>query len=619
MKKTILTILAICGMAFTVQAANYRSLTWAQVCSGNMGDAWYATAEAQSVADTVLMVQKNNGGWMKNDQLHKLTASEFTALRNARGEHSCLDNFATTQEMRFLARVYQGCKQEKYREAFVKALNMILAAEFKNGGWGQYWPLTDDRWSYQNYITFNDDLETNVLKMMRDVYQNKGYFANLTDEATRQKCIESFDRGIEMIIRCQVDDNGTKAAWCAQHDPVDLLPTEGRPHELPSISGYESASLLSFLMTIEKPSKELQECITSAVQWLDAHKIEGKAIEDYTNAQGLPDRRIVDREGSAIWGRFIQIGGESGEKIYNKLFKKLQDRGKSRSYTTGGKTYTYTEYEIAKASYDPEKAYQPIFAIYKNELSHLFYRFLYNYEDSDPIVDSKGCPIATSLMQINRVSYQYLGSWCQNLIKNEYPAWKQRIDAMNAAGDAQLYILDATTYSSESSKDGAIVYNFNNGFTITNTGGKSYGTGKNNRIKYSANVGYNITIPADMMITKVTIAGYDNYDTDAYIYQFNGETFQSTDYVFPAKKPDMIEVSHTFDLSDNPTTNKIQFKLGAKQCCLAFMVYGVSTTGINTWYASEDKHQVHKRLENGRLLIQKARQQYDLLGRTISH
>ena len=72
------------------------------------------------VADIVLSVQKNNGGWMKNDQLHKLTASELNALQRSKGEHSCFDNYATTQEMRFLARVYQKTKVEKYRTAIAR-------------------------------------------------------------------------------------------------------------------------------------------------------------------------------------------------------------------------------------------------------------------------------------------------------------------------------------------------------------------------------------------------------------------------------------------------------------------------------------------------------------------
>ena len=54
---------------------------------------------------------------MKNDQLHNLTASQLKTLQNARGEHSCLDNTATTQEMRFLAKVWQKTGIEKYKES----------------------------------------------------------------------------------------------------------------------------------------------------------------------------------------------------------------------------------------------------------------------------------------------------------------------------------------------------------------------------------------------------------------------------------------------------------------------------------------------------------------------
>ena len=72
----------------------------------------------------------------------------------------------------------------------------------------------------------------------------------------------------------------------------------------------------------------------------------------------------------------------------------LKSRGRSRSYTTGGKTYTYTEYEIAEKSYDPEKEYQPIFAIYDDQLQHLYYRFLYTFEDAPEATDWKAarCP-----------------------------------------------------------------------------------------------------------------------------------------------------------------------------------------------------------------------------------
>lgn len=615
-KQLLLCVIALLGMCYGAKAAEASSYSWSNLCSGKMEASWYGSAEAQAIADVVIEVQRTNGGWTKNEEIHKLTTEDISRLIGNRSDRSCLDNAATTQEMRFLAKVYQGCKVEKYRDSFVKGLNMIFAAEKQGGGWSQYLPLSGSD-SYQDYITFNDDLMINVLKLLRDISNNKGDFADIVDEATRARCTASFDKGIEVILKCQIDDNGTKSAWCAQHDPDDFLPTEGRPHELPSVSGYESASLLSFLMSIEKPSSEVQAAIIAAVQWLDAHKIEGKAIEDYTNDKGEGDRRIIDKANSAIWGRFIQLGGESGKKVYNKLFQKLKDRNKSRSYSYNGKTYTYTEYEIATSSYREDKAYQPVFGIYSNDYAHLFYRFLYNYADTDPVVDSKGLPIATSLMSGNRRSYQYLGSWCQNVINTEYPAWKQKIDAQaEAGGETTIYELSAGNKISEEAGD---VWIFDNGFKVSNEKAKGYGAGAKgtNTVKYSANVDYTITIPENLSVQKVMFYGYDNYDVDAYISKLNGVTYSSTDYVFPAKIGDPVSVSHTITL-EAPVTGSLVFSLGSKQCCIVLSLYCTDVaTGIEETVVVKPNATV-KRIQNGQIVIVKDGKTYNMAGQIIN-
>ena len=570
MKKTLFSILAFMALCLTAGA-----VSWNDMCIGKGVDAsWYATAEAQTIADKVLSIQKNSGGWMKNLEINTMTDAEINTEKGKKSEHSCLDNVATTREMRFLAKVYQGTKVEKYKTSFNTALRMVLNAQMKVGGWGQYWPRSGGG-SYQDYITFNDDLFTNVMKILRDIYENKGDFADIADEATREKCKSAFDRGLQCIIKCQVDDNGTPAAWCAQHDTIDYLPTEGRPHELPSISGYESAALLSFLMSVENPSEELQNTITTAIEWLSEHTyMKNAKIADYTNNNGEADRHIVSATNSDVWARFIQIGGVSGQKIYNKLFTKLQNRNKKRSYTQNGTTYTYTEYEIAKNSYDATKAYQPIYAIYSDTIQHLYYRFLYNYEDADSITDWKGCEVPTSLNALRRTSYQFLGSWCYNTIHTEYPAWKQKIDAQNEAGNTTVYELSTNTYSSEAPD---YQYNFSNGFYVTNAKEKHYAAGVNNTIKYSANE-YVIHIPEGLSVTKVTFSGYDNYNNgDANISKINGTALADDAYVFPKKNTDGTPVyaTHTLTL-DTPVADQLKFSLKNKQCCLIITLYCVN-------------------------------------------
>ena len=564
MKKLFLITLLLLLISIITQAQTVSSLKWADICSGKMGASWYGSEEAQQIADKLLSAQKNSGGWMKNIEFHKESDT------GGKTEHSCLDNGATTQEMRFLAKVYQKTKVEKYKESFTRALNMIFTAEKGCGGWSQYWPLSGNG-SYQDYITFNDDLMTNVMRLLNEIATNKGDFADMTDESTRNHCEQSFQHAIDVIIKCQVDDNGTPAAWCAQHDTITFLPTEGRPHELPSISAYESANLLSYLMTIDKPSEQLQQTIHSAVAWLDGHKTDGKAIEDFTNANGEKDRRIIDKTGSAVWGRFIQLGGATGEKTYNAFFTKLKDRNKKRSYYQNGKTYTYTEYEIATKSYDASKAYQPIFAIYDDQLQHLYYRFLYTYEDAPEATDWQGCSVPTSLNALRRVNYQFMGSWPLNVINNEYPAWKERIESQSGGDDFTTYTLSNETNTGSNT---SALYNFNDNISIANSNGKGYGTGKSNTIKYSANVNYTIQLPEGMRVSKVQFYGYDNYDADAYIKSFNGQNFSATDYVFPAKDDagNMTYVSHTLEAA-TPITGSFIFTLGSKQCCLIITLY----------------------------------------------
>ncbi|HPY58877.1 MAG TPA: hypothetical protein PLX61_08315, partial [Bacteroidales bacterium] len=315
----------------------------------------------------------------------------------------------------------------------------------------------------------------------------------------------------------------------------------------------------------------------------------------------------------AIWGRFIQLGGPKGAEAYEKLFNKLRLSNKSRTYTYEGVKYTYKEYEIATASYKEDKAYQPIFGIYSNDYAHLFYRFLYNYHDTPPVVDSKGVPVATSLMAENRRSYQYLGSWCLNVINAEYPVWKHKIDAQNEAGEATLYELSSTTYESSETT----TYRFKEGFSVSNTGGKNYATGSSNTVKYSANVEYTITIPQGLSVEKVVFYGYDNYDVDAYVSMLNGVSYTSTDYVFPAKVGGTATfVKHTFDLGSAPATDKLTFKLGSKQCCLIISLYCTRPSGVREVVEIKAPEPV-KRLLNGQIVIVKEDKIYNMSGQQL--
>jgi PelA/Pel-15E family pectate lyase len=88
-----------------------------------------------------------------------------------------------------------------------------------------------------------------------------------------------------------------------------MLPAKARAFELPSLSSMESEMIVVFLMKVKNPTLEVKNAITSAVQWLEASKIEGYKCEIIDDAKQLKgkDRVLIPEAGSVIWARFYDI------------------------------------------------------------------------------------------------------------------------------------------------------------------------------------------------------------------------------------------------------------------------------------------------------------------------
>lgn len=179
------------------------------------------------------------------------------------------------------------------------------------------------------------------------------------------------------------------------------------------------------------------------------------------------------------------------------------------------------------------------------------------------------------------------------------------------------YVLSNETYDEGSSSTAS--YNFTNGFSISNEKSKKYAFVKGiNSIKYSGNVTYTIHIPEGIKIAKLTFAGYDNTDVDAYVKDVNGKKFEPTDYVFPAKDGDnTTDKSFTFDFSDSPVTGTLPFTIGAKQCCLIITLEAATATGIEKIVVKADASKAQKYLDKGQIVIKKDGKKYNAAGQQL--
>ena len=291
---------------------------------------WFNGKEATRIAENILLYQRNAGGWVKgNDYFKEYNEAEKQRISNAKQRRDCtFDNDATYTELAFLARVYSVTNDVRYRDAFYRGLDLIFEAQYENGGWPQFYPETDRKWSWDNsqwspeglehFITYNDDAIVGILSLLKRVADSaSGY--SFVDAARRTNATKALEKGITCILKSQYYYEGKRLAWPAQVDEVTFAPRWGRTFEPPSIASRESVSIVRFLMSIEHPDVKVTSAIQGAVKWLNDVKIQNMKLQYGDTMTVREEKRGVlhrgrrdviivgDKSGSPLWARFYEL------------------------------------------------------------------------------------------------------------------------------------------------------------------------------------------------------------------------------------------------------------------------------------------------------------------------
>lgn len=273
----------------------------------------YRATEISAIADNILLYQKTNGGWPKNYDMQAILApDQKDSLVKAKSElHTTFDNGSTYAQVAYLAQAYTATKKDAYKTAAVRGLDYILAAQYANGGWPQYYPLENN---YSRYITFNDDAYVGIMEVLKDIVDVKPAYAFLAKEE-RQRFTAAFNKGLDCILKTQINDNGKPTAWCQQHNEITLEPAWARKFEPPAISNGESVGIVMLLMNINNPSNAVKEAVQNAVAWFNESKIPDtkvltvnapEMITPYTVSKH--DKVVVNSPGAApIWTRYYEL------------------------------------------------------------------------------------------------------------------------------------------------------------------------------------------------------------------------------------------------------------------------------------------------------------------------
>jgi pectate lyase len=273
-------------------AASLHAATPAEKLANNPDD-WFRSDDGRKTLENILSWQTEHGDWAKN-----MDTTSVAFSGDGKRPAGTFDNGATSGELRVLARAFRVTGDERYKQALLRGFDHILKAQYPNGGWPQYFPLSD---GYHRHITFNDGTMIRLMEFLRDAVASEDYA--LLDNDRRAAAVKAIESGIGCIVKCQIVVDGKPTVWCAQHDAETLVPVLARSYEHPSLSGAESAGVLMFLMSIEEPSPEVIRAVKAGAAWFESAKIEGYRYRKNKTEPSL----TKDPEAPLLWARFYEI------------------------------------------------------------------------------------------------------------------------------------------------------------------------------------------------------------------------------------------------------------------------------------------------------------------------
>ena len=322
----------------------------------------YAPEQVREIAANILLFQRENGGWPKDyDMLAVLTEEQTQRVRATRANtDTSYDNHTTHTQVEYLARAFVVTGDAAHREACRRGLEFMLASQYPNGGFPQWWPKMG---AIAKRITFNDGVMMGIMNVLKDAADRAAHFAWL-DEPLRARCAAAEVKGLDCLIKTQVVANGVRTGWGQQHDETTFATVGARTFELPCIAPGDTTEIVQFLMRYERPSREIIAAVDAAVAWLKKTQLNGIMVKrvpappaEFVRHKTDFDVVVVpDEKAPPLWARMVEPGTDrpifasrDGVKVYSLAEVDRERRTGSGWYVPGPRRLVARDYAVWRA------------------------------------------------------------------------------------------------------------------------------------------------------------------------------------------------------------------------------------------------------------------------------
>ena len=236
------------------------------------GDEYYYNAACE-VVNTLIEHQLDCGGWNymfdlagEESMKHWYDTYGRQAWRMEEFHHyygnATFDDKVTTTAAKLLLRMYLEKRDEKFKAALDKTINLVLESQYPSGGWPQRYPIDANydilgNKNYASYITFNDDVCFENIDFLVLCYQAFGM----------ENIKSAIYRAMDLVKNIQTPP--PYSGWADQYTH-DLKPAAARTYEPKGLNISTTVETIYELEQFYKLTADLKylEGIPDAIEFL---------------------------------------------------------------------------------------------------------------------------------------------------------------------------------------------------------------------------------------------------------------------------------------------------------------------------------------------------------------
>lgn len=223
----------------------------------------YSQEQVLAIADNLLLMQRNSGGWPANiNPFRKLSGDQrLQFLKDQNAQDASFANANIFPQIFYLSHVYLQTGDVRYRDSAKKAFRLVMTTQLYNGGWPLHAQVIEG-----DEAVIDTRTTINALRFLRRVAAGEMPYGYVPFDV-RGQAADSVRKGDQLLLRLQQAHDSRASIWASAYGLKTSQPTAPNNQAVVALDPEVSVGITRYFMQIERPPAEVIRAVTGAADW----------------------------------------------------------------------------------------------------------------------------------------------------------------------------------------------------------------------------------------------------------------------------------------------------------------------------------------------------------------